>query len=468
MSLALDVYRRLPAPLQGLAASLRGYQLRRWRYGPETDQLTAEAREREHWSESEWNAWYALHLPRLLDRAVTRVPWYRDHWAERRRVGDRASSAYLENWPVLEKDVLRATPERFLADDCDPRRMFLERTSGTTGKSTTLWWSQQTVREWYALFEARCRNWYGVTRHDRWAIIGGQLVTPASRQRPPFWVWNSALNQLYMSAWHLAPRNIPAYLEAIERHRIRYLFAYSSAIYTLAEAIRAQGLRPPRLEVLITNAEPVHAHQREVIEAAFGAPLRETYGMSEIVTTATECEARRLHIWPEVGIVEVIDDGVAVPDGLVGDLVCTGLVNTDMPLVRYRVGDRAARRAPGAPCPCGRTMPEFAAIEGRSDDLVVTADGRRIGQLQAVFQAVSTVSEAQIIQESFDRFRIIVTPRPGFDDSARAQIIARFRDRVGDVSVTVDAVDSIPRTANGKLRYVVSQLTPEQRAVHAP
>ncbi|MDB4906526.1 MAG: Coenzyme synthetase [Gemmatimonadetes bacterium] len=465
MSLALEVYRRLPASMQGIAATLRGYQLRRWRYGPETDRLVAEARERERWSESEWSDWYATQLPMLLDRAATRVPWYREHWAERRRRGDRASWSYLENWPILEKDVLRATPERFLADDCDPRRMFVERTSGTTGKSTTLWWSRATVREWYALFEARCRNWYGVSRHDHWAIIGGQLVTPVSRQRPPFWVWNSALNQLYMSAWHLSARNIPAYLGALERHRIRYLFAYSSAIYTLAEAIREQGLRPPRLDVLVTNAEPVHAHQREVIEAAFNAPLRETYGMSEIVTTATECEAGRLHIWPEVGVVELIEEGHAVMDGEVGDLVCTGLVNQDMPLIRYRVGDRAVRRPAGVPCSCGRTMPEFSSIEGRSDDLVLTRDGRRIGQLQAVFQTVGTVSEAQIIQESLDEFRILVTPRPGFDDSARALIIARFRDRVGDVAVSVEPVELIPRTANGKLRYVVSRLTPEQRAL---
>src|SRR5437016_14584366 len=95
-------------------------------------------------------------------------------------------------------------------------------TSGTTGQSLDLWRSKSTERAWYALFEARCRRWYGVSRHERWAILGGQLVTPVGLRRPPFWLWNAALNQLYMSSYHSAPDLVPHYLDSLSRYRIGY------------------------------------------------------------------------------------------------------------------------------------------------------------------------------------------------------------------------------------------------------
>src|SRR2546426_6049288 len=44
------------------------------------------------------------------------------------------------------------------------------------------------------------------------------------------------------------------------------------------------------------------------ISAAFRAPVRETYGMTENVAAASECEAGRLHQWPEVGLMETQDE----------------------------------------------------------------------------------------------------------------------------------------------------------------
>ena len=64
--------------------------------------------------------------------------------------------------------------------------------------------------------------------------------------------------------------------------------------------------------------------------------------MAEIVTAAGECNEGQLHLWPEVGWVEVFDNNQLVNDGTPGELVCTGLLNIDMPLIRYRVGDRGA------------------------------------------------------------------------------------------------------------------------------
>lgn len=459
----LNLYHRLPGPARSAVASLRGYRLRSWRYGPETERLVEEALERESWGAARWDAWRAERLGFILRRAATHVPYYREQWAERRRRGDCASWEYVENWPVLEKDALRENPKAFVADDCDTRRMFHVHTSGTTGKALDLWYGRETARAWYALFEARCRRWYGVSRRDRWAILGGQLVAAARVRRPPFWVWNAALKQLYMSSYHLAPDLIPHYLDALGRYRVGYLLGYTSSLYELAREALRLNRRDLKMSVVLTNAEPLFDYQRRVIEEAFQCPVRETYGMAELAAGASECEAGCLHLWPEAAHVEVSGGEEDAAGNVSGDLLSTGLLNEGMPLVRYRVGDRVSLRRP-APCACGRALPRLASVEGRADDLLYTTDGRRVGRLDPVFKADLPVREAQIIQEALDRIRVRYVPTHGFTHATAESITERLRARMGEVEVVLERVDEVPRGANGKFRAVVCELPRETRA----
>jgi len=443
---SLDIYHRLPGWARTLAASARGWELSRWRYGPDSERLVTEALERDRWPMARWEQWRQERLTAILRRAVNEVPYYKNLWE------GRSGWEKLENWPILEKEPLRRDPRAFVARDRDIQRLFHDHTSGTSGTSLNIWLSRDTVRGWYALFEARCRRWYGVSRHDRWAMMGGQLVVPRAQRQPPFWVWNAGLNQLYMSSYHLSPDAIPHYLEALRRYRIRYLLGYTSSLYALAAAALERGLEVPRMKVAVANAEPVFDYQRRAIAKAFGCPVRETYGMAEIVTAASECDRGNLHLWPEAGITEVIG----------GELICTGLFNPDMPLIRYRVGDRGKLGAAGD-CSCGRTLPVLLSLEGRTDDMLFTADGCRIGRLDPVFKEGLPIQEAQIIQEELDRVRVVYVPATGFDSRAERLIAERLRARMGPVRIDFEAVAAIPRGVNGKFRAVICNLPPEQR-----
>ena len=316
------------------------------------------------------------------------------------------------------------------------------------------------MKLWYALFEARWRYWYGVSRHDRWAILGGQLVAPVEQETPPFWVWNAGLNQLYMSTLHLAPRHIAAYLKALKEYKITYIWGYASSLHALAQMAAEQGLEPPALKVAISNAEALLPHQRESISGFFGCPVRNTYGMAEAVAAGSECEYGIMHTWPDAGIIEVLKDGSDQPvaPGGVGRLICTGLINKDMPLIRYEVGDRGALAATVARCACGRTLPVLEKIEGRTIDNIVTADGRRIFWLNPVFYGLP-LREAQIVQESLEALEVKVVPASGYSSSDTETIITRLKERVGNMNVAVAIVEDIPRSANGKFRSVINKVS---------
>lgn len=462
MGILLKTFFRLPYPARCIAATAQGYKLRHQRYGPETEALVREAHERESWSPAQWKAWTEERLAYVLHRAATRVPYYREHWAERRRRGDRASCEHLENWPILEKEEVRRAPERFLADDIPAGQRFSEATSGTTGTPLVLWRNIETTRALYALSLARTRLWHGLSLRDRWGMIGGKHVAPLRSRRPPFWVWNAAQRQLYMSCYHLAPDLVRHYLDALARYRVVYLYGATSSLLALANEVLALGRRDLRMHVAIANAEPVFEHQRRAIEEAFQCPVRETYGMAELVAAASECPHGRLHVWPEVAHFELLRDGEPVPPGQTGEVVGTCLINPAMPLIRFRVGDLARMDPDPTPCPCGRRLPILAGIEGRTADVLITRDGRLMWFIGPVFYGLP-LREAQVVQDSMERVTVRYAPAPGFTTTHAAAITGRLRERMGEIAVALEEVPAVPRTSAGKLRAVICNVSAEER-----
>jgi phenylacetate-CoA ligase len=263
-----------------------------------------------------------------------------------------------------------------------------------------------------------------------------------------------------MSSNHLKPEFLKYYMQAIDRYRPTYLMGYPSSLSALAQLILESAAHRVQMAVAVTNAEPVYDYQRTAIAQAFKCPVRETYGMAEAVVAASECSAERLHLWPEVGWVEVIENNQSVPDGVSGNLVCTGLLNADMPLIRYEVGDRGNLSVEADSCHCGRTLPVISRIEGRANDVLVAPDGRRVYWVNPVFYGLP-VREAQIIQEKLNLLMVRCVPAPGFTVATERSIIDRLRARMGEVEVIMHQVDAIPRGPNGKFRAVMCKLSGE-------
>lgn len=130
---------------------------------------------------------------------------------------------------------------------------------------------------------------------------------------------------------------------------------------------------PLSVELGVFGAEPWSEADRARLEASWGMRARDTYGLSELIGpgVAFECDAGGgLHVNADAFVPEVVDaDGQPVPDGTFGELVLSAPTRQARPLLRYRTGDRTAldRR----PCPCGRTLPRIARIDGRLDDVRV-------------------------------------------------------------------------------------------------
>ncbi len=445
--------------LADAAATIGAWRLARRRYGALYRQLVPVLIERSACSAERLREHVAAALADMVRHAAAHVPHYRELFS--REGLDPASIRAPEDLarlPLLTKLDLQAHPEAFLDERIPLRRFARLGTSGTTGAPLQLYRTDEAAQTSFAFFEARCRRPAGMEfGRLPFIMMGGQLVAPATRTRPPFWAYNHAWKQLYLSSYHLSDRNLPHYVRELRRRPYHAILGYPSSLHALARFMIDAGETPLALRCAITSSETLFDHQRQDIERAFGCRVFDQYGAGELCVFAAECGHGAMHLSPDYGLVEVLDEaGRPAPRGQVGELVCTSLINFGQVFIRYRIGDRGAltdRR-----CPCGSALPIIERLEGRVDEVLTTPDGRRIGRLDPVFKGVAHVRECQIVQEAPDRFTVRVVPGAGYHDEDGAKIRQNLADRIGAARITVECVERIERTASGKFPAVISRV----------
>ena len=167
-------------------------------------------------------------------------------------------------------------------------------------------------------------------------------------------------------------------LELIPRLGITALFGTLSFPAYLAARARELGIDPLGLGLrhIVTAGEPGagRAAVRAEIEAAWGASVVDTFGMSDVWSTmGGACEqGEGLHLTVgDHAILELVDpdSGEPVPlqDDASGEFVWTHLRREASPLLRYRSADLG--RVWTSTCACGRTTARIR-IDGRRDDML--------------------------------------------------------------------------------------------------
>jgi phenylacetate-CoA ligase len=458
VQLSERVYAHLPITAQNAACSYAGWQRARARFTPHFHAKLAEWERTGRDSEAVLRAIQWASLRRLVERARAHVPHYRDlPPCADAADAETGIAATLARIPVLEKSDYRNDPESFLARDLVRDELVRGKTSGTTGTALPLWYKAETVAEEYATVWRQRRS-LGSELGAPNLTFNGQIVVPFAQGEPPFWRTNWWGRQTLFSLYHMSEKNLPSYVEAIHATPARFAQGYPSSLFIVGRALLAAGRPIPagRLEAVFTSSESLLAFQRETIEKAFGAPVRDRYGVSEMAVSMTACRLNRLHVDMEFGIVEV-EPVEETGDFVRGPLLVTGLATYATPFLRYRVGDVGTRRK--RPCECGRPGEVFDDVDGRIEDYVSTPDGRLVGRLDHIFKAELDVAEAQIVQDDPASLEVIVVPRETFGPAAERSLLAEIRARLGDeIRISIRRVDAIPREANGKFRAVKSRV----------
>jgi phenylacetate-CoA ligase len=255
---------------------------------------------------------------------------------------------------------------------------------------------------------------------------------------------------------------LPPLVHSLNSWRPQVLATYPTAAAVLAEEQRRGRLRL-QLDALWCGGETLSPGLRAEIEAAFGCPVRNSYGASEFFCIASECREGGLHLNADWLILEPVDAQLQpVADGeWPQTCLLTNLANLAQPLIRYELGDRV--RYTGEACACGSRLP-LIEVRGREDPCLDLVDARGETQrvlplaLSTVIEDVAGVYDYQLVQTTPSALSLRCTSAADAHVQAAVDALRQWlRQRdLGGVEVTAEPGCRLTQGRSGKLSRILA------------
>jgi len=380
---------------------------------------------------------------------------------------DLKTLADLAKFPFMTKADLRDNyPFGLFAV---PRQQLrrLHASSGTTGKSIVVGYTQNDLDHWADLM-ARSIRAAGGRAGDMVHIAYGYGMFTGGLGA------HYGVERLGCIAVPMSGGQTEKQVQQIMDFKPEIIMVTPSYSLVIAEEFERLGIKPEEISLTVGlfGAEPWGEGMRAEIERKLGIDAIDIYGLTEVIGpgVASECIETKDGpvIWEDHFYPEIIDPetGAVLPDGDEGELVFTSLTKEAFPVIRYRTRD-LTRLLP----PTARAFRRIGKITGRSDDMLI---------IRGV-NVFPTQIEEQILRDPrlSGNYQVVVT-RDGHLDNLevrcevqrelsgqlrKADIKAigkelqhRIKTLVGvSTLVTVMEFDTIPRTQVGKARRVLDE-----------
>ena len=447
-------YRRLPPLLQHVAVSAEGWRLERFRFGKAFDQELAAAVSRFQLDPEQVIRLRDKRLREFARHAYETVPFYRARFDEHGvNPGDVAGIDDLAALPILSKREVQEAGSAIVSQAVPPKAQRLTHTSGTTGGGLEFPTTHDAIREQWAVWW-RYRLLHGLRRGTWCGYFGGRFVVPLDVRSPPFWRYDLPGRRILFSGYHMDyPEVLDQISAELRRRRPPWLHGYPSLLALLASHVVDESKDLGyRVKWVTLGAENVLAHQIDAIERAFGVAPLQHYGLAEAVGSASQCRRGHLHCDEDFAAMELVDNGAGQYR-----VIGTNLSNLATPLIRYDTMDLASHAA--AECECGLPGRVIGEIDGRVEETLVLASGRRLGLLDVIFKDVVNIREAQIVQHRLDAVVLRIVRGSAYSEADESKVLAQARNRIGpDLQIEIEYVDALERSKRGKLRLVVSDI----------
>ncbi len=258
----------------------------------------------------------------------------------------------------------------------------------------------------------------------------------------------------------MSDKDMSHYISHIKTLKDCFLHVYPSSIYQLARFAKKENITFNNIKAVLAESENVYPEQRAFVESVFNCRYYSSYGHSEKLVAAGECEhTTDYHVWPTYGYLELLDENgdVITEKGQVGEIVGTGFINTVMPFIRYKTGDFA--EYVGDYCDsCQRHHLIIKNIRGHRIQEHLVARNNSMISWTAVNMHDDTfddVIQYQFYQDTPGKAIVKVVVNKGFSDIQKERIENNIGQKLdGQVIVKVEIVENIELTERGKSVFV--------------
>lgn len=387
-------------------------------------------------------------LGKLLDHAVKHIPYYQAQG----RYSGLAPGERIKAFPLMRKSEIRANLDSLVQGG--RRKLVSEKSSGSSGIQGEVFMSRREQFNAIA-HQTFLWEWAGYRLGAPMLQLG--MTTRRSRLKS---LKDRLLRTDYQQAFDM-DKSVAGGALARYRRREAFFGGYASGLYTYALLAEEAGMDDIHFKAAISWGDKMFPHYRQKVESVFHTRVFDTYGCTEGMMIAGQCEEGSYHILTPHVYLELLDEqGLDVPPGELGHVVATRLDAYAMPLIRYYLGDLAIREEPGKTCACGRPFPMLRQIVGRDTDIVRTRSGKHliVHFFTGIFEHIPEIRQFRVIQKTLDGIELEYIPDPAlFRPETLESIGKRIEEKLGEpLAIAFRQVEHIPPTPSGKPQIIQS------------
>jgi phenylacetate-CoA ligase len=395
-----------------------------------------------------------------IRRSIARFPFYAERVrAHRGSLPAPGARVALDELPVWTRDDQRA----FFAQQSPPEDSeYVRQTSGSTGHPIRFHVTRESY-EWRTAVTDRAYQWAHAEEGVRSLHVWAADHTPVStRQDIKRRVHLALQRRVYFDAFQqFSDAERAACCALINRVRPDAIVGYAGMMVDIARYARDHHALTWKPRTMVNAAEGLQAGQRELLEKHLVTEVFLSYGSREFMSIGMECEAHDgYHVHTDNLVVEVVDEkGRPLPPGEEGRIVVTDFHNAATPFIRYEIGD-AGVMAPDEPCRCGRPFPLLSRVDGRLQDMIHTPQGPITGlYVTYTMRQFEWIDGYQVEQHARNRVLIRLLTKTALTAERLAPVTAMLREKLGDMTIDYERVDTLSRRQSGKVELVISTLS---------
>ena len=340
----------------------------------------------------------------------------------------------------------------------------LHASSGTTGKSVVVGYTQNDINNWANVVARSIRAAGGRAGDMVHVAYGYGMFTGGLGAH--YGVERAGCCAVPMSGGQTEKQ-----VQQIMDFKPEIIMVTPSYSLVIAEEFERLNIKPEEisLKVGIFGAEPWGEGMRSEIERKLGIDAIDIYGLTEVMGPGVACECIETKdgpvIWEDHFYPEIIDPetGEVLPDGEEGELVFTSLTKEAFPVIRYRTRDLTRLLAPSS-----RAFRRIGKIGARTDDMLIVRgvnvfpsqveeqilrDKRLAGVYQIHLSRTGLMDDVEVHCELQREFTGRLTPQEVQLCAKELQHHIKTHIGISTKVVIVDA-DQLPRTLTGKARRV--------------
>ena len=339
---------------------------------------------------------------------------------------------------------------------------FRKSSSGTTAKPIKILKSLDAMKHDLAA-TWRGYKFAGIDFGDKQARFWGISHNKKEKLKAHF--IDFILNRKRINAFLISDKYFIEKTKELIKFNPDYFYGYSSVLVLYAKFIKESYSKTPfKLKSIITTAESLSKHEKNLLEKVFATKVFIEYGAGELGVLAFTCEHNNLHINEENFLIELLDENKKIIQTGKGQALVTDLTNQATKTLRYNLGDTL--EIVQKKCKCSRNLKVISNIFGRNYDFLRNKNGQIFHGLFIGYISLELaknnikIGGIKIIQTKIDALKAKII----LENLAQKNICKKFfleiMQHKFDQKIKIDFhfVKKIKREKSGKIRTIKSEI----------